>query len=109
MCAPSFRVNVLGPEHEALATRFASSGADKFAGGEFSRGADGLPIPPTALVALRCDTVDQAAGGDHTILIARPRISGCGATASPPSAPIGATAISRRGEPLLGKLFGQDV
>jgi hypothetical protein len=49
MCAPSFRVNV--PEHEALATRFATSGADKFAGGEFSRGADGLPIPPTTLVS----------------------------------------------------------
>jgi flavin reductase ActVB len=69
--AASFRVNVLGPEHEALAARFGTKGADKFAGGEFRPAADGLPILDDALVSLRCRTVDQAAGGDHTILIAR--------------------------------------
>jgi flavin reductase ActVB len=67
----AFRINVLGPEHEALATRFGTPGADKFAGGEFQRATDGLPILDDALVSLRCKTVDQASGGDHTILIAR--------------------------------------
>jgi flavin reductase ActVB len=69
--AARFRVNVLGPEHEQLAVRFATKGADKFAGNEFRVAADGLPILDDALVNLRCRTVDQAAGGDHTILIAR--------------------------------------
>ncbi len=69
--AASFRVNVLGPEHEGLALRFGTPGADKFAGGEFRRAADGLPILDDALVSLRCKTADQAAGGDHTILIGR--------------------------------------
>lgn len=69
--APSFRVNVLGPEHEQLAVRFATKGADKFAGDEFRAAADGLPILDDALVNLHCRTVEQTVGGDHTILIAR--------------------------------------
>jgi len=51
--------------------RFATRGADKFVAGEFRRAADGLPILDDALVSLRCETADQAAGGDHTILIGR--------------------------------------
>ena len=69
--AASFRVNVLGPEHEQLAQRFGTKDADKFAGNEFRPAADGLPVLDDALVTLQCRTVDQAAGGDHTILIAR--------------------------------------
>jgi flavin reductase ActVB len=67
---PAFRVNVLGPEHEPLAIRFATRGASKFSGGEFRTGDDGLPILDDALVSLRCRTVERAEGGDHTILIA---------------------------------------
>jgi flavin reductase ActVB len=69
--APRFRVNVLGPEHEQLATRFATKGADKFAGDEFRPADDGLPILEDALVSLRCRTTEEAEGGDHTILIAQ--------------------------------------
>ena len=68
--APTFRVNVLGPEHERLAARFATGGADKFACGEFRLGDDGLPALDGALVSLRCRTVEQASHGDHTVLIA---------------------------------------
>jgi flavin reductase ActVB len=64
-------VNVLGPDHEELAARFGTGGAEKFAGNEFRPGRDGLPILRDALVSLRCRTVELAAGGDHTILIAR--------------------------------------
>ena len=71
--ATGFRVNILGPEHEALAARFGTKRADKFAGLEsvFQPGRDGLPVLDDALVSLGCRTVDRAAGGDHTILIAR--------------------------------------
>jgi len=71
MSATTFRVNVLGPEHETLAARFGTKGDDKFAGGEFRAAVDGLPVLDDALVTLRCRTVGQAVGGDHTILIAR--------------------------------------
>ena len=69
--AVAFRVNVLSPEHEALAARFGTKGADKFAGHEFRPAADGLPILDDALASLRCLTVDTVVAGDHTILIAR--------------------------------------
>jgi flavin reductase ActVB len=68
---PAFRVSVLGPEHEQLAARFATKGADKFAGDDFRAAADGLPALPDALVSLRCRTAQLVEGGDHTILIAR--------------------------------------
>jgi flavin reductase ActVB len=68
--AERFRVSVLAPEHEELAKRFATRGADKFAGEDFRRADDGLPMLDDALVSLRCRTTDMAEGGDHTILIA---------------------------------------
>lgn len=67
---PAFRVNVLAPEHEGLATRFGTRGVDKFAGDEFRAGDDGLPILDEAVVSMRCRTVERAEGGDHTILVA---------------------------------------
>jgi flavin reductase ActVB len=68
--SPGFIVNVLRTEHEALALRFASKGADKFAGGEFRPGqADGLPVLDDALVSLKCRTQTLYEGGDHSILI----------------------------------------
>lgn len=71
--APAFRVNVLGADHEQLAVRFATRGADKFSGLEtvFRAAADGLPALDGAIVSLNCRTVERAAAGDHTILIAR--------------------------------------
>ena len=68
--APTFRVNVLGPEHERLAARFGTRHADKFAGGEFRGDEDGLPALENALVSLRCRRVDRADAGDHSILSA---------------------------------------
>jgi flavin reductase ActVB len=68
--APAFRVNVLGPEHEELAVRFATKGIDKFAGDAFRAADDGLPILDDALVSLLCRRTEIADGGDHTILLA---------------------------------------
>lgn len=65
-----FRVNVIGPEHEELAARFATKGEDKFTETGFRLFDDGLPILDDALASLRCRTVDLAEAGDHTILIA---------------------------------------
>ena len=68
--AERFIVNVLRPEHEDLAVRFASKGVEKFAGGEFRPGAgEGLPVLESALINLKCRLHDRYEGGDHTILV----------------------------------------
>lgn len=65
-----FIVNVLGSEHADLALRFATKGADKFAGAQFRPGAaDGFPVLDDALVSLKCTTHALHEAGDHTILI----------------------------------------
>lgn len=67
---PGFIINVLGREHEDLALRFATKGADKFSGGAFRAGAtDGYPVLDDALVSLKCTTHALHEAGDHTILI----------------------------------------
>ena len=71
MRADGFVIHVLGPEHEALARRFAAKGEDKFAGDEFALDGDGCPILPTALATLRCTVHARPDGGDHVILVGR--------------------------------------
>ncbi|MGH8929472.1 MAG: flavin reductase family protein [Egibacteraceae bacterium] len=71
--ADGFAVNVLRPEHEELALRFASKGADKFGSGEFQPSISGFPVLPDALAVIECSTEQRIPGGDHTILIGRVR------------------------------------
>ncbi|MGH8907647.1 MAG: flavin reductase family protein [Egibacteraceae bacterium] len=71
--ASGFAVNVLRPEHEPLARRFATKGIDKFASGRFEPSAAGLPVLPDALAVIECATEQRLPGGDHTILIGRVR------------------------------------
>ncbi len=66
--ATRFAVNILAPEHEKLAIRFATKGGDKFANGDFVLGQSGMPILPHALVALECRLEGFYPGGDHSIL-----------------------------------------
>ncbi|MEV5959547.1 flavin reductase family protein [Streptomyces sp. NPDC051987] len=66
-----FAVSVLGPEHQVLARRFATKGADKFACGGLSRTPGGLPAVAGALVELDCQTHARHPAGDHTILIGK--------------------------------------
>ncbi|MFI1786443.1 flavin reductase family protein [Streptomyces rubiginosohelvolus] len=73
LAAGEFVVNVLGDHHGDLARRFASSGVDRFAGGEFEEWpACGLPYLPDAAVALRCTTAGVVAAGDHDLLLGTP-------------------------------------
>ncbi|MFC8920253.1 flavin reductase family protein [Streptomyces sp. NPDC057116] len=68
-----FVVNVLGAHHGPLARRFAASGADRFAGGEFETWpGSGLPYLPDASVLLRCVLADVVPAGDHDLLLGSP-------------------------------------
>ncbi|MQA85474.1 MAG: flavin reductase [Streptosporangiales bacterium] len=69
--AKRFMINVLRAEHEELALRFATKGAEKFSGQEFTLSASGLPTLPDALCSVECDLRQTIPGGDHTILIGR--------------------------------------
>jgi flavin reductase ActVB len=67
--APAFALNMLRPEQEALAMRFATRGADKFSAGEFELGAQGLPLLQNALAHLVCEKTAWHQHGDHAILV----------------------------------------
>ena len=64
-----FAVNIIGAEHEELAFKFATKGADKFGGNEFVKGKNGLPILPGCPVSLECEAKYNFPGGDHIILV----------------------------------------
>lgn len=69
-CGP-FAVSVLGSEHDALATRFATRGVDKFASGGLSLTPGGLPAVADSLVELDCEVHARHQAGDHMILVGR--------------------------------------
>lgn len=66
-------INILRAHQGDVAMRFATKGADKFAGGGFEPGSLGAPILREALVTLECEIDRTVPGGDHTILIGRVR------------------------------------
>jgi len=69
IAAPTFVVNVLSAEQEAVARRFAETGAQRFTGIGFTRGQHGAPLLDDALATLECRQVAHHASGDHTIVI----------------------------------------
>jgi flavin reductase ActVB len=76
-CYAAFReargwvIHIIHPNHADLAVRFATRGADKFAGGRFREGEDGLPVLDEAAVTLHCSPYTQYPAGDHSILVGR--------------------------------------
>lgn len=64
-----FAVSILAASHADLATRFACSGIDKFAGQSWSTSPAGLPIFHGVLAWLECALVDEVSAGDHAIVI----------------------------------------
>ncbi|MEW8977619.1 MAG: flavin reductase family protein [Symbiobacterium sp.] len=67
--APGYAVHILGSDQAELSQRFATRGADRFAGLTYTRGLYGAPILPGAVALLECRTVQRVDAGDHTILI----------------------------------------
>ncbi|AXJ10947.1 flavin reductase family protein [Arthrobacter sp. PM3] len=71
--AGRFTVNILPAEHEHLATRFARSGTDKFAGVSHAPSPLGNPVLDQALAWVDCELHQEYDGGDHTIVVASVR------------------------------------
>ncbi|WP_243710207.1 flavin reductase family protein [Micromonospora sp. KC213] len=64
-----FAVNILRPQHAALALRFASKRPDKFTDSGFRRTPSGLLVFDDALSILECRVYDRYPGGDHSIVV----------------------------------------
>lgn len=67
----NFAVNIIGPNHEALAYKFATKGCDKFNENDFETGSLGLPVLSDCPVSLECKTENIYSGGDHIVLVGR--------------------------------------
>ena len=69
--APTFAVNVLARDQEALSRRFAADGVDRFAGTRWSPGPGGLPFLDGAVAHVVCENWERRDAGDHTVFFGR--------------------------------------
>jgi len=69
LAARYFAVHVLASDQQALATRFSTRGADRFAGLNPARGADGIALLDRCAARFECRTAFQYEGGDHVIFV----------------------------------------
>jgi 3-hydroxy-9,10-secoandrosta-1,3,5(10)-triene-9,17-dione monooxygenase reductase component len=67
--ARHFAVHVLASDQHALATRFSTRGADRFAGLNLTRGVDGIALLDGCVARFECGTAFQYEGGDHVIFV----------------------------------------
>ena len=66
-----FAVNILARDQRELSNRFASAGADKFAGLDWRAEQSGSPIIDGVVAWFDCAHHEQVDAGDHVILIGR--------------------------------------
>ena len=64
-----FTVNFLGEHQEEISRRFATKGADKFAGIQWHAGVNGAAIIDGAIAHVECKITECHDGGDHTIVV----------------------------------------
>lgn len=64
-----FTVNVLGASQQALASRFAKSSDDKFAGVEWIPGLGNAPVLADSVASFQCRAANRYYGGDHVIFL----------------------------------------
>ena len=80
-----FCVNVLATGQEEVARRFATklSGEEKLAAVPYEIRANGIPALQGTLAWVVCELIRDVEGGDHAILIGRPREAGIDPHAAP--------------------------
>lgn len=64
-----FTVNFLSEDQEEISRRFATKGADKFAGLQWHAGSNGAAMIDGALGYVECNITQCHDGGDHTIVV----------------------------------------
>lgn len=71
--AGRFCVNVLGADQEDICRRFASKGADKFAGLDHGIAGSGAPVLDEVVAWIDCDLESVQEAGDHYMVLGRVR------------------------------------
>lgn len=66
---PYFAVSILAEAQEAIANRFASSKADRFAPRDWRDGAAEMPLIDGRAAGFVCEVFNRVPAGDHTILV----------------------------------------
>lgn len=69
MAAEAFAVHVLAEDQQDLSNRFATTGIDRFAELECTKGFLGSPILPHYSACFQCKMSHQYEGGDHIIML----------------------------------------
>jgi len=64
---PTFVVNILSAEQQALCQQFAQPAEDKFNGIDWEHGLNGAPVLANSLAVLQCRSYERYPGGDHEI------------------------------------------
>src|SRR5437016_6604931 len=64
-----FTVNFLHEDQEEISRRFATKGADKFAGLKWQPGSNGAAIIDGVMGYVECKITESHDGGDHTIVV----------------------------------------
>jgi flavin reductase (DIM6/NTAB) family NADH-FMN oxidoreductase RutF len=67
--ASHFTVNVLGASQQALASQFAKSSGDKFAGVSWKPGLGKAPVLAGCIANFQCRAANRYYGGDHVIFL----------------------------------------
>src|SRR3981081_1933573 len=67
--ASHFAVNVLGASQQALASKFAISSDDKFAGVQWTLGLGNAPVLADSVANFQCRAANRYYGGDHVIFL----------------------------------------
>ena len=67
--ARSWAVHVLSAGQEEMSARFATPGADRFAGLDISDGPEGAPQLPDFAARFGCEATVEYEGGDHAIFV----------------------------------------
>ncbi len=67
--ASHFTVNVLGASQQALASQFAKSSNDKFAGVDWTPGLGNAPVIADSVANFQCRAANRYYGGDHVIFL----------------------------------------
>jgi flavin reductase (DIM6/NTAB) family NADH-FMN oxidoreductase RutF len=67
--ASHFTVNVLAASQQALASKFAKSGVDRFDGVDWKPGLGGAPVLAGSVASFQCRAANRYYGGDHVIFL----------------------------------------
>lgn len=79
----AFVVNVLAADQRWISNNFAKSGADKFAGVEWSTTTREMPAIDGSLAWLECKMIEEIDAGDHTIVVGAIHEFGLGKNSDP--------------------------